>query len=65
MQFKHIMIFMLTLVYAGSLQAGWFDKAKDLLEESGVSTPGTASSLTDGEVHRALKKHCVSVQTWL
>lgn len=41
--------------FATSLQAGWMDKAKDLLNESGVKS-GAASSLTDGEVTSGLKE---------
>lgn len=46
----------LILFYAGALQAGWLDKAKDFLEASGVSTSGTANSLTDGEITSGLKE---------
>lgn len=39
---------------AGTLQASWFDKAKELLEDSGVSS--SASDLTDGEIASGLKE---------
>ncbi len=39
---------------AGTLQASWFDKAKEFLEESGASS--SASTLTDGEIASGLKE---------
>jgi len=55
MRFKSLTIAFITCVFAGSLQAGWFDKAKNLLNESGVSS-SSASKLTDGEVSSGLKE---------
>ena len=46
----------LILFYTGNISAGWLDKAKDFLEESGVSTSGTTSSLTYGEITSGLKE---------
>lgn len=56
MKFKIIAITSLTFFLAGALQAGWFDKAKDLLNESGITNSTTANSLTDGEISSGLKE---------
>ena len=56
MKFKLLTITFSTILLTGSLQAGWLDKAKDLLNESGVTSSGTASSLTDGEISSGLKE---------
>ncbi len=56
MRFKLLTIVFCTSVFAGSLHAEWFNKAKDLLNESGVTSSGTASSLTDGEISSGLKE---------
>ncbi|MBT8124538.1 MAG: DUF4197 domain-containing protein [Gammaproteobacteria bacterium] len=56
MKFKLLTITFFTILLTGSLQAGWLDKAKDLLNESGVTSSGTASSLTDGEISSGLKE---------
>ncbi len=55
MKFKLLTITFFTCVFAGSLHAGWFDKAKELLNESGV-TSSSASKLSDGEVSSGLKE---------
>jgi len=41
---------------AGSLHAGWLDKAKDLLNDSGVGSTDAASKLSDGEISSGLKE---------
>ena len=51
-KFSEIIFFI--FVFSGSLQAGWFDKAKELLEDSGVSS--SASNLTDSEIASGLKE---------
>lgn len=56
MKFKLLTIVLCTATFAGSLQAGWFDKAKDLLNESGITNSTTANSLTDGEISSGLKE---------
>lgn len=58
MKFKLLIIAFILLAsfsIMSSLQAGWFDKAKDLLEDSGV-TSTTTSNLTDGEIVSGLKE---------
>ena len=44
MKLKLAAISLFIFLLAGSLQAGWFDKAKEFLEDSGV-TSGEASNL--------------------
>lgn len=56
MKIKVLITVFFTCLLAGSLHAGWLDKAKDLLEESGVSSSGLASNLTDGEISSGLKE---------
>lgn len=51
-----LVVIALILIYTGATQAGWLDKAKDLLEESGVSNTDATSSLTDGEISSGLKE---------
>ena len=46
----------LAFLLAGSLQAGWLDRAKEFLEESGVSSSGVAGNLTDSEISSGLKE---------
>ncbi len=55
-KFKWLTIAFFTVLLTGNLQAGWLDKAKDLLNESGVSTSTSASNLTDGEITSGLKE---------
>ncbi|MEM7400668.1 MAG: DUF4197 domain-containing protein [Pseudomonadota bacterium] len=55
MKIKLTAITLFIFLLAGSLQAGWFDKAKEFLEDSGVSS-GEASNLTDGEIASGLKE---------
>ena len=53
-------VFVVTFVYltffafATPLYASWYDKAKDLLDESGVTS--SASTLSDGEIASGLKE---------
>ena len=56
MKFKLLTIAFVTFVLVGTLQAGWFDKAKEMLNESGVTSSGAANSLTDGEISSGLKE---------
>ena len=56
MKLNSIFIIIFLVLFAGSSQAGLFDKAKDLLKDSGVTSSGAASSLTDGEVSSGLKE---------
>jgi hypothetical protein len=56
MKFKTTIIFFAILISAGALQASWFDKAKDLLNESGVTSSTATSNLTDGEITSGLKE---------
>lgn len=56
MKFKLLTIVLCTATFVGNLQAGWFDKAKDLLNESGITNSTTANSLTDGEISSGLKE---------
>lgn len=56
MKFKLLTIVFFTSILVGSLHASWFDKAKDLLNESGVTSSTTANSLTDGEISSGLKE---------
>jgi uncharacterized protein YjgD (DUF1641 family) len=56
MKIKLLTTTFFTLMLVGSLQAGWFDKAKEMLEESGVSSTGAASNLTDSEISSGLKE---------
>ncbi len=55
MKLKFITITFFIFLLASSLHAGWFDKAKEFLEDSGI-TSSTASSLTDGEIASGLKE---------
>ncbi len=54
MKFTVTAITVSIFLLAGTLQASWFDKAKELLEDSGVSS--SASDLTDGEIASGLKE---------
>ena len=54
MKFKLLTIIFFTYVFAGGLQAGWLDKAKDVLKNTGSSS--TANNLTDGEIASGLKE---------
>lgn len=56
MKIKLLSFTLFTVLLAGSLQAGWLDKAKDILNDSGVSSSGAASNLTDGEISSGLKE---------
>ena len=56
MKNKFLTITFFTFVLVGSLHAGWLDKAKDFLNESGVGSSGVASNLTDGEISSGLKE---------
>ena len=56
MKLKLTAITLFSFLLVGSLQAGWFDKAKEFLEESGVSSSGVASNLTDSEIASGLKE---------
>lgn len=56
MKFKLITIAFSTVLLAGSLHAGWLDKAKDLLNDSGVGSTDAASKLSDGEISSGLKE---------
>ena len=55
MKIKLITTALFTFLLASSLYAGWFDKAKELLEDSGISS-STTSSLTDSEIASGLKE---------
>lgn len=56
MKLKTILTSLFIFILAGTLQASWLDKAKDFLDESGVSSSGAASSLTDSEISSGLKE---------
>jgi len=56
MKFKLLNIKIFTFLLVGSLQAGWFDEAKELLNESGVTSSTSTSNLTDGEISSGLKE---------
>ena len=56
MKLKLTAITLFIFLLAGSLQAGWFDKAKEFLEESGISSSGTANNLTEAEITSGLKE---------
>ena len=56
MKIKVIVLSFFILLFASALQASWFDKAKEFLEESGVSSSGAAINLTDGEIASGLKE---------
>ena len=56
MKFKLLTIVFITSIFVSNVGASWFDKAKDLLDESGVTGSTTASSLTDGEITSGLKE---------
>ncbi|MFK7816630.1 MAG: DUF4197 domain-containing protein [Gammaproteobacteria bacterium] len=56
MKLKLLIIVIFICLFANNLNAGWFDKAKDLLNESGVTSSTSASSLTDGEITSGLKE---------
>ncbi|MEJ2114480.1 MAG: DUF4197 domain-containing protein [Gammaproteobacteria bacterium] len=55
MKFKLLAIIFCAFIFVGALHAGWFDKAKELLNESEVSS-STTSKLTDAEVSLGLKE---------
>ncbi len=55
MKFKNLIVASATCLYLGTLQAGWLDKAKDFLEESGI-TSTTTDSLTNSEITSGLKE---------
>lgn len=48
-------VYLSLFAFASSLHAGWFDKAKDLLNELGV-TSHSANNLSDGEITSGLKE---------
>ena len=57
MKFKLLIVafsLLTCFIAISSVQAGWLDKAKDLLKESG--TTSSASKLTDGEIASGLKE---------
>ena len=57
MKFKFLIIAFAsfsTCFIASSLRAGWFDKAKEFLEDSGITS--SASGLTDTEIASGLKE---------
>ena len=56
MKLKLIFTVSLILLVTGSLHAGWFDKAKDFLEESGVTSSSIGNNLSDGEITSGLKE---------
>jgi len=56
MKFKLLTITFFTVLLTGSSQAGWLDKAKDILNDSGVNSSGAASKLSDGEISSGLKE---------
>ena len=51
----HITILLWFSLITFTAQAGWFDKAKEFLNDSGVTSTAT-SSLTDGEIASGLKE---------
>ena len=56
MKLKIITITFIIFLFTGSLQAGWFDKAKEFLEDSGVTSSSVTSNLTDSEITSGLKE---------
>ena len=56
MKLKIVLNIFLIFVLAGTLQAGWLDKAKEFLEDSGVGSSSGAGSLTDSEIASGLKE---------
>ncbi len=56
MKLKLLTITFFTVLLTGSLHAGWLDKAKDLLNDSGVDSTDTANKLSDGEISSGLKE---------
>jgi len=53
MKFKLITITFCLSILTGTIQAGWLDKAKEFLDDSGVSS---SNSLSDGEISSGLKE---------
>ena len=56
MKYKLLDVLFFTFLLVGSLHAGWLDEAKELLNESGVTSTAHTSNLTDGEISSGLKE---------